>query len=42
MIKNFNGGNENYLTMSADDLRIIEWYVDASFAVQSDFKSHIG
>ena len=28
--------------MSADDLRMIEWYVDASFVVQSYFKSHIG
>ena len=38
----FYGGNKNYLNISADDLKVIEWYVDASFAVQSDFKSHIG
>jgi hypothetical protein len=28
--------------VSADDLRVVKWYVDASFAVHPDFKSHIG
>ena len=28
--------------MSADDLRVIKWYVDASFATHPDFKSHTG
>ena len=28
--------------MSADDLRIIKWHVDAAFAVHPDFKSHAG
>ena len=28
--------------MSADDLKVIGWYVDASFAVHSNLKSHIG
>jgi hypothetical protein len=28
--------------LSADDLHVIEWYVDASFAVHNDFKSHTG
>ena len=31
-----------HLTMSADDLRVIKWYVDASFAVHPDFRSHTG
>ena len=28
--------------MAADDVRVIQWYVDASFAVHNDFKSHTG
>jgi predicted phage tail protein len=31
-----------YLTLSADDLRVGKWYVDASLAVHPDFKSHTG
>ena len=30
------------LTLEADDLRIIKWWVDASFAVHRDKKSHTG
>ena len=30
------------MTLSADNLQIIKWYVDASFAVHPDFKSHTG
>ena len=30
------------LKLSADDLRVIKWYVDAAFAVHADFKSHTG
>ena len=30
------------LTLSADALNILKWYVDASFAVHADFKSHTG
>jgi hypothetical protein len=30
------------LFLSADDLHVIKWYVDASFAVHKDFKSHTG
>ena len=29
-------------TLSADDLRVIKWWIDASFAVHPDFKSHTG
>ena len=31
-----------HLTLTADDLRVIKWYIDASFAVHPDFKSHTG
>jgi len=31
-----------HLTLSADDLRVIKWYVDAAFATHPDFKSHTG
>ena len=27
-------------TLSAEDLRVIKWWIDASFAVHPDFKSH--
>ncbi len=30
------------LIMSAENLRIIKWFVDAAFAVHPDFKSHTG
>ena len=33
---------KDVLTLSADDLHIIKWYVDTSFAVHQDFKSHMG
>ena len=28
--------------MSADDLKVVKWYVGASFTVHPDFKSHTG
>ena len=31
-----------HLTLSADNLRVIKWYIDASFATHPDFKSHTG
>ena len=42
MIKYLNGTNKKYLTLSVDDLKVIKWYVDTSFAVHPDFKSHTG
>jgi hypothetical protein len=30
------------LTISVDDLQVIKWHVDASFAVHPDFRSHTG
>jgi hypothetical protein len=37
-----NGSKDEVLFLSADDLHVIKWYVDASFAVHKDFKSHTG
>ena len=42
MMKYLNGTRRKVLTLSADNLRIIKWYVDASFAVHDDYKSHTG
>ena len=44
MIKYLNGGvgggGGGCLSMSADDLKLIKWNLDGSFAVHPDFKSH--
>jgi hypothetical protein len=37
-----NGTRSEYLALSANDLRVVKWYVDASFMVHPDFKSHTG
>ena len=37
-----NGTKTYHLTLSADDLHVIKWFVDASFAVHPDFRSHTG
>jgi hypothetical protein len=37
-----NGSKGENLTLSADNLRVVKWYADASFAVHPDFKSHTG
>jgi hypothetical protein len=42
MMKYLNGTRDLRLTLSADNLNCIKWYVDASFAVHPDFKSHTG
>jgi hypothetical protein len=42
VMKYLNGTKEENLTLSAEDLRVVKWYVDASFAVHPDFKSHTG
>ena len=33
---------KDVLVLCADDLSVVKWYVDASFAVHPDFKSHTG
>jgi hypothetical protein len=40
VMKYLNGTRSEYL--STDDLRMVKWYVAASFAVHPDFKSHTG
>ena len=40
MIKYLNGKNKKYVTLSADDLKLIKWYVYANFLVRPDFNSH--
>ena len=42
MITYLNGTKKKYLTLSADDLKVIKWYVDAIFAVHPYFKSRTG
>jgi hypothetical protein len=36
------GTRELKLTLSADNLHCIKWYMDASFAVHPNYKSHAG
>jgi hypothetical protein len=42
LLKYLNGTQEDVLTLSAHDLQTINWFVDVSFAVHQDFKSHTG
>ena len=42
LMKYLNGTRDRKLTLSADDLHVIKWYIDASFAVHQDYKSHTG
>jgi hypothetical protein len=42
LLKYCNGTKSDKLILSADNLHVIKWYVDASFAVHPDFKSHTG
>jgi hypothetical protein len=37
-----NGTREDKLYLSAENLHVIKWHVDASFAVHPDFRSHTG
>src|SRR5210317_443069 len=41
-MKYLNGTKRMHLTLSAESLRTIKWYVDASFAVHPGFRSHTG
>ena len=42
LMKYLNGTQELVLTLKADNLNNIKWYVDAAFAVHPDFRSHTG
>ena len=37
-----NGTKELVLRLSAEQLNILKWFVDAAYAVHADFKSHTG
>lgn len=42
MMKYLNGTKKFHLTLSIDNLRVLKWLIDASFAVHPDFSSHSG
>jgi hypothetical protein len=42
LLEYINATRADVLTLSVDDLSVVKWYVDASFAVHPDFKSHTG
>jgi len=42
MMEHLRGTRELYLTLEAEDLHVIKWWIDASFAVHPDMKSHTG
>jgi len=41
-LRYLNATRGDELILSADDLRILKWYVDVGFAIHPDFKSHTG
>jgi hypothetical protein len=42
LMEYLNGSTDKVLFLAADDQHVIKWYVDASFAVHKDFRSHTG
>ena len=42
LMKYLNGTRNLVLTLYVDKMNILKWYVDTSFAVHADFKSHTG
>jgi hypothetical protein len=42
MMSYLKGTMDLVLTLGIDNIRVLKWYVDASFAVHKDFKSHTG
>ena len=42
LLRYINGTRKDKLILSADNLHVIKWYVDAAFAVHPDFRSHTG
>ena len=42
MLKYLDGTREDSLFLSTEIIHVIKWYLDTSFAVHPDFKSHAG
>jgi hypothetical protein len=42
LLEYINATRKDVLTLSVDNLNVVKWYVDASFAVHPDFKSQTG
>ena len=42
VLKYLNGTGKLSLTLMADDIGIIKWYVDASYAIHNDCHGHTG
>ena len=42
VLKYLNGTSKYHLMFSIDDMRVIKWYVDASFSFHPDSKIHTG
>lgn len=42
VIRYLRESKELYLTLEADDMHVMKWWIDASFAVHKDMKSHTG
>lgn len=42
LMKYLNGTREMILTLSADQLNVMKWYVDALYAVHPDYKRNTG
>ena len=42
MLEYLKGTSKLCLKLKADNLQVVKWYVDASFAVHPDYRSHTG
>ena len=42
LLEYLKGTSKLCLKLKADNLQVVKWYVDASFAVHPDYRSHTG
>ena len=42
LCKYLNSTKDLHLVLSIDDMKLIKWYIDASYVVHEDFCSHLG
>ena len=42
MLEYLKGTSKLCLKLKVDNLQVVKWYVDASFAVHPDYRSHTG